>query len=57
MPNHHALNLSKGNPILEGEANGTSEAKTNSLMRLLLLKANDTTIEGKAVVERCPNTH
>jgi len=44
MPNYHALNLGEGNPVLEGEAKGISKPDTNTLMRLPLLKANDTTI-------------
>ena len=56
MLDHHVLNLGEGNPVLEGEAKGTSEPNTNTLMRLLLLKANDVTIAGGAEVKRCPNT-
>ena len=56
MLDHHALNLDDGNLVLEGEAKGTSEPNTNTLMRLLLLKANDATIVRRAGVERCPST-
>ena len=56
MPNHHTFNLGEGNPVLEGEVKGTSEPDTNTFIRLLLLKANDTTIIGRAGIERCPNT-
>jgi len=56
MPGHHALNRGEGNPVLEGEAKGTSEPNTNTLIRLLLLKANDATIVERARIERCPST-
>ena len=56
MPDHHVLNLGEGNPVLEGEAKGTLEPNTNTLMRLLLLKPNNATIAGGVGVERCPNT-
>ena len=56
MPDYHALNLGEGNLVLEGEAKGTLEPDTNTIMRFLLLKANDATIAGRVGVERCPST-
>ena len=50
------LNLDEGNLVLEGEAKGTLEPDINTLIRLLLLKANDATIAGRAGVERCSST-
>jgi len=56
IPDHHALNLGKGNPTLDGEVKGTSEPDTNTLIRFPLLKGHDATIASKAGVEKCPNT-
>ena len=56
MPDHHVLNLGEGNPILDEEARGTSKLDTNTLIRLLPIKANDATIVGRAGVKRCPST-
>ena len=52
---HHVLNLGEGNLTLDGEAMGTLELGTNTLMRFPLLKAKDATIVGGARVERCPS--
>ena len=56
IPDHHVLNLGEGNLTLDGEAIGTSEPSTNTLMRFLLLKAKDATIAGGTGVEKCPST-
>ena len=45
IPEHHALNLGEGNLALDGEAKGTSEPSTNTLMRFPLLKANDAMLQ------------
>ena len=52
---HHALNLGEGNLALDGEAKGTSEPSTNTLMRFPLLKANDANVAGGVRVEKCPS--
>lgn len=44
MPAHNALNLGEGNLAQEGEVKRTSEPDTNTLIRSLLLKANDGTL-------------
>lgn len=53
---HHVLNLGEGNPTLDGEARGTSEPDTNTLMRFPLLKVKDATIANRAEVEKFPST-
>ena len=56
LPDHYVLNSDEGNPTLDGEAKGTSEPNTNTLIRFPLLKAKDTTIASRVGVEKCPST-